>query len=74
MATKKVADLTVKLYTYEKDGQTKGKYQNIGAVMDGDNGQYILLDRHFNPAGVPNPDNKNSVLVSVFYEGGGKNG
>ena len=74
MATKKVADLTVKLGTYEKNGQTKGRYHNIGAVMDGDNGQYILLDRHFNPAGVPNPDNKNSVFVSVFYEGGGKNG
>ena len=68
MTTKKVADLAVKLGTYEKDGQTKGRYQNIGAVMDGDNGQYILLDRHFNPAGVPNPDNKNSVLVSVFYD------
>ena len=73
MPTKKLADLAVKIGTYEKDGQPKGRYVNIGAVMDGDNGQYLLIDRHFNPAGVPNPDNKNSILVSVFYtdkEGG----
>ena len=68
MPTKKLADLSVKIGTYEKDGETKGKYVNIGAVMDGDNGQYLLIDRHFNPAGVPNPDNKNSILVSVFYD------
>jgi len=26
----------------------------------------MILDRTFNPAGVPNPDNKSSVLVSMF--------
>ena len=68
MPTKKLADLAVKIGTYEKNGETKGRYHNIGAVMEGETGQYILIDRHFNPAGVPNPDNRNNVLVSVFYE------
>ena len=71
--TKKLADLAVKIGTYEKNGETKGNYVNIGAVMDGDNGQYLLIDRHFNPAGVPNPDNKNSILVSVFHVDKGGN-
>ncbi len=34
--------------------------------MENDNGQFMILDRTFNPAGVPNPDNKSSVLVSMF--------
>ena len=65
--TKKLADLAVKIGTYEKDGETKNRYHNIGAVMEGEKDQFLLIDRHFNPAGVPNPDNKNSILVSVFY-------
>ena len=71
---KKVYDLAVKTGTYQKNGETKGRYQNIGSVMEGDNGQFIILDRTFNPAGVPNPDNKSSVIVSMFAprEDGGK--
>ena len=35
--------------------------------MEDDNGgSFILLDRTFNPAGVPNPDDKQSVLISMF--------
>jgi len=35
------------------------------------------MDRHFNPAGVPNPDNKGNVLISKFEpkqsnQGGGQ--
>ena len=64
---KKVYDLAVKTGSYtNKNGETKGRYQNIGSVMEGDNGQFIILDRTFNPAGVPNPDNKSSVIVSMF--------
>ena len=63
---KKKYDLAVKVGEYEKDGQTKNRYQNIGAVIGGDNGPYILMDRHFNPAGLPNPDNRNSIIVSLF--------
>lgn len=59
-------DLAVKVDTYTKNGESKNKWQNIGAVIDGDKGPYILLDRYFNPAGVPNPDNRPNVIVSMF--------
>lgn len=63
----KAYDLAVKVGTYEKNGETKGRYENVGSVMrDNDGGKFILLNRTFNPAGVPNPDNKSSVLISLF--------
>lgn len=70
MATK-THNLAVKVGTYQKDGQEKNRYINVGAVMsstdnDGNKSTFVLLDRTFNPAGVPNPENKDSVLVSVF--------
>lgn len=66
MATRKLYDLAVKVGEYEQNGKTKGRYQNVGAVMEGDNGKYIFLDRFFNPAGVPNPDNRANVILSMF--------
>jgi len=59
-------DLAVKVGTYEKDGETKNRYQNVGVVMEGERGPYILLERWFNPAGVPNPDDRSNVIVSMF--------
>lgn len=67
MGFKKTHDLAVKVGTYEKNGETKGKYENVGSVMkDEDGSSMILLKRTFNPAGVPNPDNKDSVIISRF--------
>ena len=64
---KKIKDLTVKVGTYQKDGQEKNRYLNIGSMMEDDNGgTFILMNRTFNPAGVPNPENRESVLVSMF--------
>jgi hypothetical protein len=65
--TKKIKDLAVKVGTYQKDGKEKGRYINIGAVFQKDDGgEFILLNRTFNPAGVPNPENKDSIIVSSF--------
>ena len=65
--TKKVADLAVKTGTYQKGGETKNRYENIGSVFQDDNGgEFMTLKRTFNPAGVPNPDNKDSVIISKF--------
>jgi len=65
--TKKTYDLAVKVGTYEKGGETKNRYLNIGAVLQKDDGgKFILLDRTFNPAGVPNPDGRSTVIVSLF--------
>jgi hypothetical protein len=71
-------DLAVKVGAYEKNGETKNRYQNVGAVIEGDRGPYILLDRHFNPAGIANPDNRSNVIISMFEprdnSGGGRGG
>jgi hypothetical protein len=67
MAIKKVKDLAVKTGEYQsKDGKQKNRYINIGSVMKSDNGEFILLNRTFNPAGVPNESNRDTVLVSIF--------
>lgn len=64
---KKLYDLAVKTGTYEKDGETKNRYENVGSVMEKDDGgRLILLNRTFNPAGVPNPDNRSNVILSMF--------
>ena len=34
--------------------------------MQGDNGFYMLLDRTFSAAGLPNPDNRSNCIVSMF--------
>lgn len=65
----KTHSVSVKVGEYQKDGETKGRYLRVGSVMKNeDGGTFILLDRTFNPAGVPNPQNKDSVLLSVFKE------
>ena len=63
----KLFDLVVTTGSYvNSQGETKKQYKNIGIVKQGENSQYILLDRTFNPAGVPNPDNKDMLIVSMF--------
>lgn len=68
MAAQKIKDLAVKTGSYTGgQGQEKGRYQNVGSLMIGDDGnEFIVLHRWFNPAGVPNPDNRDSVLISCF--------
>ena len=67
MATKRTYNLAVKTGSYEKQGETKNKYLNIGVVLQKeDGGKFLLLDRTVNLAGVPNPDNKETVIVSMF--------
>lgn len=66
--TRKIYDLTVVTGTYESQGQTKNRYQNIGVVLEKDDGgRFIMLERTFNPAGVPHdPSRGNSILISMF--------
>lgn len=64
---KKVFDLAVKTGSYQKDGAEKGRYENIGSVMQSDDGsQFLMLKRSFNPAGVPFKDGSDAILVSMF--------
>lgn len=63
----KLYDVTVKTGEYtDGQGNTKGRYENIGVMMQGDNGPYLMLKRTFNPAGVPDADNRDTVLCSLF--------
>jgi len=68
MATTKIYDLAVKTGEYtDREGKTKGRYQNVGAIFEKDDGgKFIMLERWFNPAGVPNPDNRSNLLLSMF--------
>ena len=64
---KKKYDLAVATEKYtNRNGEEKTKWQNIGSVMQNDKGFFALIDRTFNPAGVPNPENKSQILVSMF--------
>lgn len=67
MAFKKTHDLAVKTGEYtDRDGNTKGRYENVGHILrDGDN-RMLCLKRTFNPAGVYNPDGRDTVILSMF--------
>lgn len=69
--------LVAKTGTYtNQQGDQKGEYTRIGVLMDGDNGQYMLLDPTVNLAGVLAKQNvmaanegkpmRDSVMISVF--------
>jgi hypothetical protein len=60
-------DLVVKVGEYtDGQGQTKGRFKNVGVMMEGNNGPYILLDRTFNPAGVGGNDGRESIIISMY--------
>lgn len=68
MAITKKYDIAVKTGSYQDraTGQTKNRYQNIGSVMQGDNGPFILLDPMINLAAVPREEGKDRVICSLF--------
>jgi len=68
MAITKKYDIAVKTGSYQDraTGQNKNRYHNIGAVMNGDNGPFILLDPMINLAAVPREDGKDRVICSLF--------
>lgn len=68
MAATKIRDLAVKVSEYtDAQGQTKGRYENVGSMMKGeDGGIFLIFKRTFNPAGVPNPEGRDSLMISCF--------
>jgi hypothetical protein len=57
--SKKIKDLAVKVG--EKN------WVNIGCIIEKDDGgKFMLMNRTFNPAGVPNPENRDTLIVSMF--------
>lgn len=71
MASRKIRDVVVKVgeYTDRNTGETKGRFENVGALMQNDDEAgsfFIMLKRTFNPAGVPNQDSRESILLSCY--------
>lgn len=68
MSYKKVKELAVGVRKYTaNDGSEKTQWENVGAIFKNEEGKsFISIKRTFNPAGVPNPENKDSVIVSMF--------
>jgi len=64
----KLYDLAVSVGSYtNKIGEEKKRWKNIGSVIQTkDGGKVILIDRTFNPAGVPVEDGRDSIMVSMF--------
>lgn len=73
MATKVVKELAVAVAQYEdrQTGQTKNRYENVGVLMESTNdrgeiNQFLMLNRSFNPAGVPFKPGSDKILISMF--------
>jgi len=67
MAISKKYDVAVVTGKYQDNtGATKNRYMNIGAVMQGDNGPFLLLDPMVNLAAVPREPGKDRVICSLF--------
>ena len=68
---RKIKNLSVKTREYkDRDGNSKANWQNIGVIMENDQGkQFMLLDKWINFAGIPDfsgKENSSSVMVSIF--------
>lgn len=62
----KTHDIVAKVGEYtDRQGNTKARYENVGALMQGDNGPFIMMKRTFNPAGLPQ-DGRDNALLSCF--------
>ena len=64
----KLYDLAVAVGSFTtQSGEEKKRWKNIGSVLETkDGGKVILIDRTFNPAGVPVEAGRDSIMVSMF--------
>lgn len=58
-------DVVATVGTYEKDGETKYKNRNVGAIIQTKHGFRLKMDASFNPAGCPRDDD-GSVWLALF--------
>lgn len=63
----KLWDLAVKTGEYLKDGKTRNRYENIGAMWEGQGDTpFITLKATFNPAAIVRKEGSDSIMVSCF--------
>jgi len=64
MATTHLKDIVAAVATYtDRNGNEKKQWKNIGKLLRNDNGEFMVLDRTFNPAGMPGDGD---VFLSMF--------
>jgi single-strand DNA-binding protein len=63
---KKLYEVVAKVGEYQKDGETKAKWQTVGAMLEGEKGPFILLAKWFNPAGLVDAKGGENVMLSLF--------
>lgn len=62
----KTHDLVVKTGEYQQNGETKARWQNVGAVIKTEKGSVLLLERWFNPAGITDENSSDNVLIRMM--------
>lgn len=51
----------------DREGKEKNQWQKVGVELETESGgRIILLNRWFNPAGLPDPENRGTVMLSLF--------
>jgi hypothetical protein len=66
MSTHVKYNITCKVGSYEKNGETKGKYLTVGKVMEKDDGsRFIFIDPFFN-FGAVERNGKDLVICSLM--------
>lgn len=65
---KKKYDAVVKTGSYtDHTGATKGRYENVGIVMENDKGELsLLLKATFNPAGIQREAGRDNIYVNFY--------
>ena len=63
----KLYDLCVATRTYKSNGQDKTNWENVGALLQTDDGKkFIMLKAHFNPAAIQRKEGSESIVISMF--------
>lgn len=64
MATTHLKDIVAAVDTYtDRNGNEKKRWKNVGKLLRNDKGDFLVLDRTFNPAGMPGDGD---VFLSLF--------
>lgn len=67
MGYRRIADVMAPAGTYMHEGETKTRYDNVGVLMQNEDGKYmVLLKATFNPAGVRREDGRESIMLPCF--------
>jgi hypothetical protein len=53
-------------YQDSQTGETKKRYADVGVILNGEYGPYMIMNRYFNPAGVPGDNAKGGIILKLF--------